>query len=254
MRLCIKCRAALLVIALVSCTPGHSDPVDAQLRTGAGVDILFIGNSLTYVNDLPGTIAAMAAAAGDTVRVTTVALPNLALIDHVTGSSNAIEVIRRGGWEFVVLQQAGTSTGPGVFVDTLVLATTLLDKEVRAQGGRTALYMTWPTIDRVQFFDNTRYAYQTAAQAVGGIFLPAGEAWRTAWRSDASLIFYSPGGLHPTPLGTYLAALVIYEGLRGKDVRTLAPTAFVAGVKLGITEDLVRLLQRAAHETVAASK
>src|SRR4030095_8145198 len=42
----------------------------------------------------------------------------------------------------------------------------------------------------------------------GGLF-PGGEAWRAAWRREASLVLYGPDGFHPTVTGTYLAALVI---------------------------------------------
>ena len=68
--------------------------------------MLFIGNSLTYTNDLPGTLAAMALAAGDTIQTETVAAPNLALIDHVAGQTNAVDVIKSAHWDYVVLQQA----------------------------------------------------------------------------------------------------------------------------------------------------
>jgi hypothetical protein len=57
--------------------------------------------------------------------------------------------------------------------------------------------------------------------------------------------------LHPTPLGTYLAALVIYERLTGHDARLLPGVAVVDGRQLNTPEVTVRLLQRAAHETNA---
>ena len=74
----------------------------------SGRSLLFIGNSLTYANDLPAMLARVAEAADDSVRVAMVAGPNLAVIDHVNGASDAVAEIGRGGWSFVVLQQ-----GPG---------------------------------------------------------------------------------------------------------------------------------------------
>jgi hypothetical protein len=62
----------------------------------SGQHVLFIGNSLTYTNDLPGTVAALASQVSDTIRVQSVALPNLALIDHVNGSSSAVDMIYEG--------------------------------------------------------------------------------------------------------------------------------------------------------------
>jgi hypothetical protein len=49
--------------------------------------LLFIGNSLTYTNDLPGMLANLAIATGDSVLVAMAAGPNLALIDHTNGAT-----------------------------------------------------------------------------------------------------------------------------------------------------------------------
>ena len=42
------------------------------------------------------------------------------------------------------------------------------------------------------------------------MLMPVGEAWRGAWRQNPDAPLYGPDGFHPTPTGTYLAALVIY--------------------------------------------
>ena len=77
---------------------------DADRLPDGGIHVLFIGNSLTYTNDLPATVAAIAASGGDTVRVASETGPNLALIDHLNGATHAADQIKRGGWQFVVLQ------------------------------------------------------------------------------------------------------------------------------------------------------
>ena len=63
-----------------------------------------------------------------------------------------------------------------------------------------------------------------------------------------ALPLYGPDGFHPSPTGTFLAALEIYERLAGRDVRTLEPVAFADGVRLALPADTVRLLQAAAHD------
>ncbi|MEO8295780.1 MAG: hypothetical protein ABI613_09710, partial [Gemmatimonadota bacterium] len=209
---------------------------------------LFIGNSLTYFNDLPRTLAGLALSAGDTIETASVAKPNFAVIDHANGMSNAVDVIRGSHWDFVVLQQGPTSEQLGR--DTLILATRRLDPDIRAAGGRTAEMMTWPNDDDRNDFGEVRQSSQLAAEAVDGIFLPAGEAWRIAWTIDASLPLYGPDGFHPSPAGTYLAALVIYETLTGHPAEALPPRAVVNGQLLNLSSSIVRLLQRAAHEAV----
>ena len=234
-----------LFLSIAGCG-GGSPPLGPG--PAGGFRVLFIGNSLTAANDLPATVAAVAASVNDTIRVELVARPNFAVIDHVNGMSNAVDVIRSGKWDYVVLQQGPTTLGIGR--DTLILAARLLDPDIRAAGGRTATLMVWPPATNLRAFDEVRLSYQQAAEAVGGLFLPAGEAWRAAWAIDPSLALFSSDGFHPSELGTYLAGLVVYEGITGHDARSLPQEAVVAGQRLNASGGTVVLLQRVAHETV----
>ncbi len=210
-----------------------------------GHHVLFVGNSLTDANDLPGTLAALAASAGDTIRSSAVTAGDYALIDHLL-AGRVQPVIAQGGWEYVILQQ-GPSTVP-VNRDSLVLWTKMYEPLVRAAGGRIALYMVWPDATRAAFFDDCLHAYQAAAQGVNGVFLPAGQAWRTAWARDSTLQLYGFDGYHPSPLGTYVAALVMFERITGHDARALPAQAIVNGAALAVPAASVRLIQQAAHD------
>jgi hypothetical protein len=112
--------------------------------------------------------------------------------------------------------------------------------------------MTWPSSDSPHLFPAVRATSQAAASSVdGGMFIPAGDAWRAALEEDPSIQLYGPDGYHPGVLGTYLAALVVYEKVTGHDARLLPAVAVVGGATLGASELTVRFLQRIAHETVA---
>lgn len=240
---------ALGLLSIVTgCGAGRA-PSDATPARPGVRRVLFIGNSLTYTNDLPGTVAAMALTTGDTIQVQTVAAPNLALIDHVAGQTNAVEVIKSGHWDYVVLQQGPTPLP--LYRDTLILATKWLQPYIRDAGARSAQLMVWPSATKRASFDDVRRSTQLAAKAVGGLFLPAGEAWRAAWSAGPRIALYASDGFHPSELGTYLTALVVFEGITGKDVRMLSPRITVAGKRLQIPTATVRLLQQVAHETVA---
>jgi hypothetical protein len=234
---------AMSVIAVGGCL--HAGTTTEPLPAG-GRHVLFIGNSLTYANELPTTVAAIAASAGDTLRIKTVVGANLAVIDHVAGATDAIRVIQSEHWDYVVLQQGPTQAG--LCRDTLVLAAKIFDSYVRASGGKTALFMTWPTsAGTPAFFDEVRTSYQLAAQAVTGVFLPAGEAWRAAWQVDPTLQFYDVDGYHPSALGSFVAALEIYGRLSGRDPRTLPAQAFSGARLLSVPEATIRILQQAAY-------
>jgi hypothetical protein len=238
--------ALALLGALAGCAGGPS-PSPTPAKPGV-YRVLFIGNSLTYTNDLPGTVAALALAGGDTIQVQSVVGPNLALIDHVAGRTNAVAVIKSGQWDYVVLQQGPTPLP--LYRDTLILATKWLQPYIQDARARSAQLMVWPSATKRASFDEVRRTNQLAAKAVGGVFLPAGEAWRAAWSAGPRIALYGPDGFHPSELGTYLTALVVYEGLTGKDVTSLPPRITMGGKRLQIPTATVRLLQRAAHETV----
>jgi hypothetical protein len=81
------------------------------------------------------------------------------------------------------------------------------------------------------------------------VLLPAGDAWRRAWRLDPDLSLYGPDGFHPSRLGSILAALVIYGGLvSGNPSVSGEPTdatgspawAQALGVEAGVASTLER--------------
>ena len=168
--------------------------------------VLFIGNSLTYANDLPKLVETLARARGLQVTSEMVALPDFSLEDHWQ-KGDALRAIRRGGWSLVVLQQ-----GPSAMPESQVLLREYVkrfDAEIRKAGATTGVYMVWPSRARMQDFAGVSASYRAAAKDVGGLLFPAGDAWQAAWKRDSSLALYSADGLHPSREGTYLAALVI---------------------------------------------
>ncbi len=92
---------------------------------------------------------------------------------------------------------------------------------IRGAGGEPALYMVWPSRSRLFAFDEVRTSYLNAAEAVGGRFLPAGEAWREVWEDDPDADLLGADGAHPTTLVSFVAALTIYAELFEEDVTVL---------------------------------
>ena len=209
------------------------------------VRILFIGNSLTYTNDLPRTLADLARSAGDTITVSAVAAPDFALVDHLR-DGGATRAIAQGGWTHVVLQQGPSSTP--VNRDSLIVVTKLFAEQIRAAGALPALYSVWPALENRATFARAIESYRLASQSVDGLYLPVAAAWQRVLDVDAAIPLYAADDLHPAPLGTYLAALVLYERIIGRDARLLDTRAVVNGVRVDVDVATVRLLQRIAHE------
>ncbi len=207
--------------------------------------VLFIGNSLTFANDLPAMFALVARADNDPVEVSSVAGSNLAVIDHVNGSTDAVARIDRGGWGFVVLQQGPTPAG--VCRDTLVLAAMRLAPHIREAGARPALFLPWARLQFPQSLEPAGQSATLAARAVGGVVVPVGVAWRDALRADPGAPLYGPDGYHPAPAGTLLAALTIYDRLFGRDVRNIHAEPLRQLPTMRLTAAEVRALAAAAH-------
>jgi hypothetical protein len=90
-----------LACGLASTRPDDEPGPDPAATTR----ILFVGNSLTYVNDLPGMVKALADSRGISgVQAATVAFPDYSLEDH-WNNGQAGRVISKGGWHYVVMQQ-----------------------------------------------------------------------------------------------------------------------------------------------------
>jgi hypothetical protein len=214
--------------------------------------VLFIGNSLTAANNLPAILEAIARQHGDAMVCETVAIPDYSLEDHWK-RGDAIRAIARGGWSTVVLQQ-----GPSALPESRVLLRAYakkFDAEARRVGARSALYMVWPSSARRVDFEGVHLSYAMAAADVAGLLLPVGDAWRAAWRRDSRLALYGPDGFHPTPLGSYLAALVMFQQLTGASPVGLPPalsSASGAFPAIALAAPRAALVQEAAAEANAA--
>src|SRR5664280_2803382 len=66
--------------------------------------ILFIGNSYTYVNDLPRVFTDLARSGGHRVQTGMSAQGGWTLADHVA-STSTLDLLRSSKWDFVVLQE-----------------------------------------------------------------------------------------------------------------------------------------------------
>jgi hypothetical protein len=188
-------------LLLLAITVAHAQPAKPQR-------VLFIGNSLTYTNDIPARVAKLARAMGKDVVVESVAFPSFSLEDHWTDGRAAAAIAK--GWDVVVLQQ-GTSAQADSR-EQLVDYSKRFAAKIRAAGARPALYMVWPLLDRQRDFPAAIESYRAAANAVDGILIPAGEAWLRVMSADKRIRLYGDT-IHPSSLGSDLCVLTIYLSL-----------------------------------------
>ena len=236
-----------LFAACLSGSPAGPQPI------GDGTKVLFIGNSLTYVNDVPGILQALAdSAGGEKLAVASRANANYALIDHwVDGVAQ--RDIAQGGWKWVVMQQGWTPAG--IYRDTLRLAARNFGVEIAKIGAKGAMYQTWPPSNRPSDFAGSIESYELAAADINGVVFPVARAWLETWKKDPNVQLYSDG-LHASVAGSYLAALVMYARIFDRTPVGLPPVVRTrSGAVVRVDPALARLLQDAAAAvTIGASQ
>lgn len=217
-----RCHAPLVLAAAaaLACS-GASEPGDAQ-----PVRLLFIGNSLTYVNDLPRMLQGLAAADGRAIAYRQVLGAGFSLEDHWLLGNEARNAIAEGTADLVVLQQGPSGTPQGRAL--LLEYAEVFAQAIRDAGGRPAFYAVWPDDSRPTAFDSVATSYRLAAEAVDGMLFPVGTAWQVVWQQDATVDLYGPDGFHPSTAATYLAALVMYAVLFDRSPAQL-PSRFAYG-------------------------
>ena len=210
---------------------------------GDPLRVLFIGNSLTSTNDLPGMVAALGARTGHPIAVEMRALGGFALEDH-WNLTDVRDELSRGGFDWVVMQQGPSSlpdSGENLREWSIVFA-----DAIRAGGATPALMTVWPEWYRRSVFDWVIGNYRRAARESGSVLLPAGAAWKALLAAHPTIPLYGPDGFHPTRLGTYAAAVVVYSRLTRSSPVGLPTALSVGGTVYVVNARYARLVQRAA--------
>ena len=188
--------------------------------------VLFLGNSYTYYNDLPGMVAALAGSGNRPLVTGEHTIGGYTLAQHLADSTSRA-LIAQGIWNRVVLQEQSQIPSIAFCRDSIMYpAARGLDSLIRAQGAHTAFFMTWgreyggtqtygghsspPFRDYFEMQDSLRTAYTAIAAELAAEQCPAGMGWRRARSLDSLVDLWESDNSHPTLTGSYLAACVFY--------------------------------------------
>ncbi len=210
--------------------------------------VLFLGNSYTYVNDLPKTIADMAITTGDTLLYESNCPGGYTLQGHATNTTS-LSKIAQGNWDYVVLQeQSQFPSFPINQVETDVFPyAKKLDSLIHVSNpcAQTVFYMTWgrkngdasncpswPPVCTYNGMDSLlRLRYETMAVTNKGLLSPVGVLWKYLRTNAPLLDLYQSDESHPSEAGTYAAACSFYTVFFRKD-----PTAITFKSTLALAD------------------
>jgi hypothetical protein len=219
---------------------------DAGYTGPSALHVLFIGNSYTYVNDLPGMLTQIAATAGTPPTITTDEVVQGGATLQVQWSNGIAQTkIMEGGWTHVVVQgdsvEPLTTGGLGGGTTFFTYADQFGDLIVDA-GARPTFFVTWARAAGDSIYaplpggDFTEplgleFAYPAEMQAEvdiaydevarlwpQGILACAGDAFQQAIAQYPEIVLQQSDLSHPTVAGTYLAASTFYVALTGQPV------------------------------------
>ena len=243
-----------LLVLIVGLLPDLASTVAPAAAGGADepLHVLFVGNSYTFANDLPGLLAKLSVAGGRRRIVATLEAPGGCTLEKHAREGRAVKLIASRPWDYVVLQEQ--SMVPVVAPERMLEWGPRLDAAVHERGARTLLYQTWARAGRpemqptlVAVYDDLAKACTAARAAEGGVtVVPVGQAWQRALAADPPPSLHKGDGSHPTPAGTYLAACTFYAVIHG------ASPVGLPGDPCGLDDATARRLQQAAWDAVEA--
>lgn len=209
-----------LCIVCISCLSTHitqesgiktSDQQDDNHNiSNEEYDLLFVGNSLTYSNNLPRLVTQEAKRKGIVITTTMLTKPNYAIVDHWR-DKEVQRLIKTKKYDFVIIQQGPSSQADGraMLLNSGKEYSNLCD----ANGTKLAYFMVWPSRIYYHTFDGVIKNYTDAATKNKAILCPVGKVWKQHFDKTNDFSYYSPDQFHPSLSGSRAAAKVIVESL-----------------------------------------
>lgn len=242
-------------------------PIACQMPRDT-IDVLYVGNSYIYFNNLPGLVEGISEGLdGPIVRGTAHTHGGATLRGHLDDAHLA--PILSGAWDRVVLQEQSTlgtrydpDSGELGSPEAFHGAIRELVGMIRADGAEPVLYMTWARAAFPMQSEPLSRAYRAIGTELGLPVAAVGEAWAEVLRVRPDLDLHVSDGSHPNPAGSYLAACVLYATVTGRSplgapreitgapwnlagpVESTAPTVLVS-----LSAEDAEFLQRVAWET-----
>ena len=208
-----------------------------QLSAQTPEKVLFIGNSLTYFNDMPNTFRDISNSLGKNVSVTMHAPGGTGFMNHVN-DPNLYDIIRNDTFDIVVMQP-GTSESGGASNPVTVTAQygLIIVDSIRINSPCARIFLYEISNGVVSQNDYpTYFATQTRIKdsitKLGDLMhlpmIPAGECFRNHYTASPDLLLHnSYGDVHPNPNGSYLVACAAYVAIYQDSVN---PTVQYAGI------------------------
>lgn len=193
------------------------------------MDILFIGNSYTYYNDMPEIFESLARDNGKEVTVFSVTKGGRFLYEFKYCNDECTQKLEdvTNGKIFDICFLQEQSILPIKDYDKFLEGVSYLAKKLSRSVDSFVMYSTWSrkeghsklyelgiTADKMT--DNLYRAYNEAANVIGASVSPVGLSFAEAVKNKCCELYIDDSSSHPTYAGSCLAALTHYYAVFGE--------------------------------------
>jgi len=228
------------------------------------LDVLFIGNSYTYANNMPQMVSEIALSFGDSLNFES-STPGGATFNVHSTNTNTLNKISQKPWDYIVLQaqsQEPSFSPTQVANDVFPYAQILIDSiESNSTCTEPIFFMTWgrkygdqqncqfypPICTYLGMQQRLRESYLDMTFNHNATCSPVGICWKESIAQDSTLNLFSPDNSHPSIYGSYLAACSFYSTIFKK------PSLGSDYIPNGIDTSTAIFLQTIASNTVLDS-
>ena len=187
-----------------------------QLGAAIPQRVLFVGNSYTHYENMTQVVAAFAASRDFSMETRKSTPGGATLEQHWKGqkgkqSIDSLARIRSGDFDAVVLQEQ--SLRPIQDPGEMMTFAGKLTAAIKHAEAHPILYLTWAREKTPETQSKLTQSYETVARKTGATVAPVGIAWAVVRSRRPELSLFSPDGSHPSTLGSYLAACVLFSTL-----------------------------------------
>ena len=206
-------------------------------------NVLYIGNSYIFSNDLPSIISEVAKAHTKNINYEEHCLGGARFKTYWENINNSglLAKIEKGDWDYVVLQGQSQEVAfpDGQFYSDVHPYAEQLDSLIKEKNPNADVvyFMTWGyrygdhincqyfppfcTFGSMtaRLYDN----YTILAQDFSSSLCPIGASWRYSFVQDSTKILHSSDNSHPSLLGSYLTALGFYTTFFKDSISTTSP-------------------------------
>ena len=204
-----------LISAYIGMTTARQFEADFLQGSEQPIRVLFIGNSYTYVNNLPWLIQQLAASVREHRKLETemVAVGGATLKSHWE-RGEALRLLKAKRWDYVVLQEQ--STLPISNPKEMYEYARLFDAQIKRVNSQTLFYLTWAKQNRPETQQILTNSYTGIARELKAKVAPVGIAWQKIQEANPKLQLYYSDQSHPSPIGSCVAGCVFYTIFYGK--------------------------------------